>query len=301
MQDVFNQTLTLFIIMLIGLLTAKLNIFTHEVRRKLSVFLLNVLSPLIIIVNFQRDYSKDILVNMGIISIVAFAAIGGGLLLGSFIWRKSLENKKAVLHYATGFPNCGYLGYPVLGGLFGAEGIMYTAIFVMVFYFFMWTIGIKIFSGKSAKWYSPLIRPAIIAIFIGIIMFIFSIKLPVPIFDAFSMVGGMISPVAMLLVGSYLADSKIKEIFTDKHIYLVSIVRFIFIPAIIYFIIKPFNLSDIVFISCVVLSAMPAAASTVILATRFDKNPKFASRLVALTTLIAMLTIPVWIYIVTVF
>ena len=51
--------------------------------------------------------------------------------------------------------------------------------------------------------------------------------------------------------------------------------------------------------SCVLLSAMPAAANTVILATRYDKNPRFASELVALTTLISLASIPLWMYLIT--
>ncbi len=296
MQEVFNQTLTLFLIMLVGLLVAKLNIFTHEVRHKLSRFLLYITAPMLILKNFQIDYSRNLLINMGIVSIIAFVLFGAGILAGYIAWKKSPEDKRSVLHYATAFPNCGYLGYPVLGGLFGAEGIIYVAIFVMVFNIYMWTLGVRIFAGKTDKWYKPFLRPALIAVVVGIFMFIFSIKFPKPIYNALDMVGSMTSPLAMLLVGAYLADSKIKEIFGEKYIYLLSIFRFLVWPTLMFFILKPFNFEPVMYASCVLLSSMPAAANTVIMATRFNKNPKFASELVALTTLISLISIPIWMY-----
>jgi predicted permease len=231
--------------------------------------------------------------------VAAFAIIGAGLIVGKFIWKKAPQEKNVVLRYATAFPNCGYLGIPVLGGLFGTEGVIYTSAFIMSFNIYMWTFGIKIFSGKSEKWYMPFIRPAIISIVLGIIIFIFSIQLPTPLYDALSMVGGMTSPLAMLLVGSFLADSKLKDIFADKYIYILSILRFIVWPGIMFFALKPFNLPQVVFACCVLISSMPAAANTVILATSYEKNPKFASETVALTTLIALATIPVWMYFIT--
>ena len=299
MQNVFNQTLTLFIIMMVGFLVAKFEIFTHSVRKKLSQFLLYFTAPMLIVKNFQVDYSKELLRNMGIVAIIAFVLIGTGILVGRLVWRNVPEDKHPILAYATAFPNCGYLGYPVLGGLFGSEGIIYVAIFVMVFNIYMWTFGIWLFTGKTSKWYTPFLRPALIAVAIGIAIFIFQIKLPQPIYNALSMVGGMTSPLAMLLVGAYLADSKLKEIFTEKYNYLLSLLRFVLWPTIMFFALKPFNLGEVMYASCVLLSAMPAAANTVILATRYDKNPRFASELVAFTTLISMASIPVWMYLIT--
>ncbi len=299
MQNVFDQTLTLFIVMIVGLLVAKLDIFTHEVRKKLSQFLITVTSPMLIIKNFQIDYSSALLVNMGIVAIIAFLLIGLGILVGWNVWRKAGEDRRPVLAYATAFPNCGYLGYPVIGGLFGSEGIIYVAIFVMVFQIYMWTLGVWMFTGKPSKWYKPFLRPPLIAVVIGIIIFIFSVTIPTPIYNAFDMVGGMTSPLAMLLVGAYLADSKLKDILAEKQIYLLSLFRFVLWPTIMFFALKPFHFSDVMYASCVLLSAMPAAANTVILATRYDKNPKFASELVALTTLISIASIPLWMYFIT--
>lgn len=299
MQEVFNQTLTLFIVMLVGLLVAKLNILTNEVRKKLAQMLVTVVAPMLILKNFQVDYNKDLLRNMGTAAIIAFSLIGIGILVGYFVWKKAPADKKPILNYATAFPNCGYLGYPVLGGLFGAEGIIYVAIFVMVFQIYMWTLGVWIYTGKPSKWYKPFTRPPLIAVFLGIILFVFSIQIPTPIYSALSMVGGMTSPLAMLLIGAFLGDSKIKDILTDKYIYLLSIFRFIVWPTIMFFILKPFNLGDVLYASCVLLSAMPAAANTVILATRYDKNPRFASELVAFTTVISIASIPIWMYFIT--
>ena len=298
MNSITSQVLTLFLIVVVGLIAAKVNIFTDDVRKKMSDMLLNIVSPLLILKSFQIDYSQEILGNMGVTALAAVCVIGLGIIVGKLIFKKAPEDKRSVLWYASAFPNCGYLGIPVVGGIFGDEGVIYVAVFMMVFQVYMWTAGILIFTGKTEKWYKPLTRPGMIAVIIGLLTFTFGIKYPVPLYNTFSMVGGMTSPLAMLLVGAFLSDSTIKEMVTDKHTYLIALLRFAVYPTLTYFALKPFGIPYVVFATIVLLSSMPAATNTVILATKFDGNPKFASRMVTMTTLMAMALIPVWMYII---
>ncbi len=298
MNSITSQVLTLFLIVIIGFIAAKVNIMTVDVRKKLSDLLLDITSPLLILKSFQIRYSTEILSNMVIVTISAVLILGLSILVGKFIFKKAPEDKRKILWYASAFPNCGYLGIPVIGSLFGDEGVIYVAVFIMVFQAYMWTLGIHIFAGKSEKWYKALTRPAMIAVFIGIVTFIIGIQYPTPIYNTLSMVGGMTSPLAMLLVGAFLVDSTIKEMVSDKHIFYIAALRFILWPALTYLALKPFGLQYEVFATIVLISSMPAATNTVILATKFDSNPQFASRLVTLTTLMAMALIPVWMYII---
>lgn len=294
MLAVINQVGTLIIVMIIGVIAAKVGYMTDKVRKKLSDILLNIVAPLYAIKSFQMDTSPELMSNLIIVVVSAFLIISVGTLAGKFLWRKAPEDKRAILVYTSGFPNCGYLGYPLLGGLFGDEAIIYVAMFVMVFTIMFWTVGVRIHSKKVEKWYVPLTRPGLIFTIIGLILFVAQIKLPYFLFNAFSMVGSMTSPLAMMLIGAFLAEVHFREVLKDKYVYLLSGFKLIIMPLITYTILSLFHIEGLVLTVIVMISSMPAAINTVILATKFGENAKFGSAVVSVSTLLALISLPIW-------
>lgn len=296
MLAAIQQVGTLIVIVLIGVIASKVGYLPMSSRKKLSDILLNIVGPLYAIKSFQLDYSQRLLGNILTVGIAAMVVIGGGFLIGLLIWRKAPEKKRAVLQYATGFPNCGYLGYPLIGSIFGDEGVIYVAIFVMIFIIYLWTLGVRLFSKERQKWYMIFARPALIGVIIGLIFFLARIKLPVFLYNAFSMVGSMTGPLAMLLIGAFLAEVHIGKMIRDWRIYVVAFVRFVVVPVIMFFTLQALGVSGIVFATIILIASMPSAINTVLFATKFDANAKYASSVVALTTILFMLTLPVWLH-----
>ena len=298
MQDVLSRVATLVIVLLLGFILAKTNIFTQDTRKKLSELLMHVTSPLLIIKSFQIDYSTELLGEMIIVVVNAIVVIGGGLALGYLIWRRAPGDRKAALIFGGGFPNVGYMGYPILGGLFGDAGNLFVALYVMIFQLLSWTVGIRVFTGKSEKWYKVLLRPSLIAIIIGAILFLFSINIPEVLYNVADMVGEMTSPLAMMLAGAYLADNRLKTLFNDAQIYGVVVYRVLLWPAAVAGALWFFHLDYVLYACCVIIASMPVSVSTVIFAAGFDRNPQFASRMVTMTTLLSMLSVIFWMFIV---
>ncbi|MGI6189627.1 MAG: AEC family transporter, partial [Caldicoprobacteraceae bacterium] len=113
-----------------------------------------------------------------------------------------------------------------------------------------------------------------------------------PLYNAASMVGSMTSPLSMLIVGALLANLPFKEMFRGFPVYLGSFVRLIAMPLLFYLILKPFSIpADILNIS-VILTAMPAAVNTVIFAEKYGGDSELASRIVGISTVLSVMTIP---------
>ena len=72
--------------------------------------------------------------------------------------------------------------------------------------------------------------PGIIAIFLGLILFIFSIKLPFPVYRAMDLVGSMTTPISMLVIGSTLAESDFAKLFANITVFHGTLIRLVFIP-----------------------------------------------------------------------
>ena len=301
MLAVFNQILTLFVIIIIGVILAKLSILDRETRKKLSSMLVYVIAPLYVIVSFQIDFTTEILKTMGITAIFALIIIPLGFFTGKLIWRNQEKEKSQILTHASAFMNCAFMGYPVLYALFGSIGVLYASVFVMAFQIFLWTLGIMVFAEKPKHWYTPFLQPGIIGVLTGITLFVFKIELPAFLYNSFSMVGKMTPPIAMLIIGAFLSEVDIIHSLKNFPTYAVAFFRLVVAPAIALGLLKlaGFSPDDGIFFTCIViLSGMPTATNTVLFATSYDVNPKYAASVVAISTILSAITIPAWIMII---
>jgi predicted permease len=111
--------------------------------------------------------------------------------------------------------------------------------------------------------------------------------------DTFTSVGLTTTPLSMMFIGIILAEIHFKEIFNDWSVLLVSAIRLLLIPLVTYGVLKILGFNDLVLAIPVVLSAMPAAANTAIVASRYNNDYQSASKLIFVTTLLSIFTIPI--------
>ncbi|MBU3111371.1 AEC family transporter [Clostridium lacusfryxellense] len=187
------------------------------------------------------------------------------------------------------------MGYPVLESIYGGIGVFYAAIFNIPFNILVWTVGVMLFTGekdfKSMR--KTLANPALVAVFIGIILFIFSIKLPIPIENSLKIVGSTTTPISMIIVGSMLAEMKFKDAFSNVSVYYAAIVRLLIVPMIIYVTLKILKVDEFLINICVILEAMPAAVMAAIIAEKYGGDSLLASQCIFITTIVSGITIPI--------
>lgn len=292
---VFNKIIALFLIILIGVYGTKKHIINDDVNKGLRRILLEITLPLLVINSFSFSFDEGMGRNIitAFIYSILFMILGGII---SYILLKPLKGeKKKILHFANFFSNCGFIGFPIINSIFGAEGVVYTSIFNMVFTIFLWTYGVMIFSDKLSKENikKVLLNPSIIAVYIGIPIMIFNIKLPASILDTTKIVGEMTAPISMIIVGSILSKVKIKSIFKEASVYYGALIKLIVIPLAIYMIKLIIKDNSSVIDTIIVIQAMPAAAMTSIFAADFDKEKEYGAIVVFVTTLLSIITIPV--------
>ena len=188
------------------------------------------------------------------------------------------------------------MGLPVLEALYGKIGIFYASIYITAYNIFTWTNGVMIFTGeKNIKAFKKaLLNPGIIAVFIGMIILLFSIKLPYPVLRTFEILGTMTTPLSMLIIGSLIADVKFKELFSGWALYYVSLIRLVIIPLLVLVVLRIMGIHDEILLGvCLTTVAMSAAANTAVFAERYNGDSALASRIVAFTTIMSMVTIPI--------
>ena len=96
------------------------------------------------------------------------------------------------------------------------------------------------------------------------------------------------------LSGRDLIQGKMEGTVVDRDTIYYAFIRLVFIPLLVYIGCKLAGLDDLVTGVSVVFAAMPAASTTAIIASKYKKDEKFATRCVVSSTLLSLVTVPVW-------
>lgn len=282
--------------MAIGFYARKRDFLDEAVSKKLSKVLLKITNPLLVIHSFQIGFTDEILHNVITVFIFAIAAHTLSALLGQVLFRRYEGRTRSVMKFSAIYSNCAFMGFPILDSLFGKVGILFGSTYTAAFNIFLWTNGVVLFSDKKKMdgdmVKKTLLNPGILSVVIGLLIALFSISLPYPVARTVELVGSMTTPLSMLMIGSTLSDCDLKKLLQGFELYYATGVRLLFIPLLTYGVLKLLGFSGVLLSVCVLMVAMPVAATTTIFAKMYDGDSRFASRLVAFSTLASMATIP---------
>lgn len=298
--SVYEGIISLFIIMLIGIYARKKDIITDEINKGITEILLKISLPLLIISSFNITYSDELKINVMkcfYYSIITFII---SVIISKILLKRIKSENRYILQFSNVFSNCGFIGFPIIEGIYGKEGLIYASVFNMIFTIFVWTYGVSLFTGgvKKENIKKVISNPSIIAVCIGILIMIFKINLPSIILNPIETVGSITSALSMLIVGAIIANINIKDYIKDLSLYYGVVIKLLIIPILIYFVLLllpgPLKVIKVM----VLLSSMPTAAMAPIFAESFEKDRGYASVLLFLTTLFSVISFPIMIVII---
>jgi len=296
---IINQIAVLFLIMAIGFIIGKLKILTPEGNKILSKVVLFVTLPCTIlssVLNNEMDISVGDTLFFLLLSFLAYLI---AFAISIPVVRFTGGNKKihGLLNYMAVFSNCAFMGFPVVMAVFGAETAFYIALFNIPFNLLTFSIGIFLISGKGSG-FKPkqFLNTTLIVAILAIPVAVTGLKAPYVISETLRIAGSMTTPCAMILLGSTLAYVTLKDVFSEWRIFPVSALKLIIIPVITWFIFKQFVTNDLMLGILVVLSSMPTAAMSAMLAVEYKNKEHVASSGVFLSTLLCGVTVPLVIF-----
>ena len=193
------------------------------------------------------------------------------------------------------YSNCGFIGFPLIDGIFGAEGIFYMTAYTTVFNLLFWTHGVwAMGSGGNVKsTLKSLFTPAIVAVFLGLFLFVAQIRLPETLAEPLDMIADMNAPLAMIVAGINLAQADFLKSLKKIRIYCVCLLRLVFFPLVGILILAQLPLDFKVLFTVFIGMACPSGAMVIMFAERYGKDALYASEIFTLTTILCAGTIPV--------
>ncbi|MBO5265411.1 MAG: AEC family transporter [Ruminococcus sp.] len=289
----------MLILIIVGIICKKTKIITDDGNKELSKLVLTVVNPIVILMAYQTDYKPQLVKNLLIafgLSILSYII----LIVAAYLLIPQKDGRETQIErFSAIYSNCGFMGIPLVNALFGSEGIFYLTAFLTVFNLVVWTHGIILISGERnlknivKVFYSPVI----ISIVLGIIMFFAQIRLPDIITDSLNFISNLNTPLAMIVSGVTIADTKILKLLKKPGIYYVSFLKLILLPLILIAAFSLFNVNEQVRITVLVAASAPAAAMCTLQCIRYEKNSLYASEIFAASTILSVVTLPIIVHI----
>ena len=292
------QILSLFIIMVIGYIMNKRGIIDDAANVRFTRLIINISLPAQIVKAFVSNQgivsNGEVLSVFGIsfVMYLTYAVIG----ILFLILTRVKDTQRGTYLFMMMFGNVGFMGFPVVEAMMGEEAMIYAVIFNVVFNLLVYSVGILMISrkegGHTFAWKKLLNMPLMSAV-VSIVLYLANIRLPEILMRSLNFMGNMTTPVAMLILGSVIANMKVKELFKEWRIYLFTVVKLIVIPFVAILLIGKLPINSELIKGClIVLSAMPVATNSTMLAIEYGGDVSLTSKGVFFTTLLCMITIP---------
>lgn len=290
-----NTQALMFIYVVTGIIMAKTKILKHEGRSSFINLLLDITLPCMILNSFNVDIGIDELIAALEIMVISSVLTLIAWFLSKIFWRNEPHNRRAVLDFATLFSNAGNAGMPIVASVFGAEGVFYASFYLLPVRILIWTLGLSLFvdGGNFRERMKILAKtPSLVVVFIGIALMFMPFKLPGAISTAIKNMGDMTGPLSMMIIGAALGESDLRSAF-EIGAFKLTAVRLVILPVIYMVLLKLAGVETILWQVAVVLTAMPAAANTEIIAEMYGKDYQFAARCVVVSTVISLVSVPI--------
>ena len=288
----FQQNIIMFIYMLVGYVLYKNRLISAKGSGEIGKILLYVIMPVSIINSYIKDFSQEMLVGF----LLSFVAALLSLILAIVVSALFFHRRSAIREFGAAFSNAGFIGIPLVQMTLGSDAVFYVASYVALLNILQWTYGVLILTKDRSKVSVKKIatNPIVIALIIGLILFFFPIQLPDILTTVISTLASMNGPLAMIVLGAYLAQIPLRSLFTDRLTYQCTAVRLLIIPVLTILLLTlviPEAYSDIRLALLLVASA-PVGSNVAIFAQLYDKEYTDAVKDVCLSTVFSIATMP---------
>lgn len=301
MTVVVNQIIIFAFIMAVGYIAALTKVITKDSLNTLSNLIVKIILPALIfsVVAGSGVGIEDFLISGrfagGVVLTYILLTIAG--ILGSRLCK--LEGKISNIFISlTVFGNMGFMGIPLIQAVFkDPVAQVCISVYTIIDMAFLWTFGIYLCSRhqKEANFLyavKNIINPTTIALVIAFIIMAFDIPVPRLLMDTITGIGGISKYLTLMYLGGALAFVPIIKVFKKSSIFMLTAVKMLIMPLVIYIIFGSF-LPEIPRTILTLIVALPPMTTIVMVAKAYGSDDEFATEVIFVTTLFSLLTIPI--------
>ena len=268
---ILRQILTMALYMLAGFALFKTGKITIEGSKTIAAILLWLVIPSTIINSFRTDFTPEKFRIFGISLLAGIGAILLSMMISRLIFRKN-----PVDTFGASFSNAGFIGIPLVQESLGNEAVFMLVGMIVGLNIAQWTYGARLLKGEKVKTdiKQLLINPITISAAIGLILFVSGMgsKLPKVAGGFISGIASLNAPLAMLILGVYLAQTSLKSLVTTPALYRLSAVRLLLIPVITMLVLWPIPIDATIKLTIIIGASAPAGANVAVYSQVYQQD-----------------------------
>ncbi|MEM5780466.1 MAG: AEC family transporter [Lawsonibacter sp.] len=281
----------------VGVYLRRGGVITDEGRDCITDILMDVVLPCNIFLSFQANVDRETIRSFPVTILISVLVMVGTAALGNICYLRKEESQAKVFRYGLVNSNALFIGLPVVQSLLGQEGVLQLTIYMIFVRMFCWSYGLSLYTGVKADWRQSLrkllLHPCMVAAALGLAVLLSGCRLPVFLSRTLEYCSSCLMALSMILIGVVLANLEIRHL-VRADVLTFAALRLIVVPGAVCFGCLLFQMPPIVTATCTLLAGMPAASLTAVLAARYRGDAELGSLLVAVSTLLSAVTIPLW-------
>lgn len=293
MQLVFSQILVILLYMAVGFAAGRRGLIRPEQRKYLSALCSNLILPFTILSASAQEVSRQTMAGL-LISTAYMFGLFGVVILASLAYHRAKGASRGVTAVTTGlltYPNCTFLGLPLCRALFGEMAVLYNAATLIAFNVLFFSVQYSLFTGEGMK-LKNLLTPSMLATVGLIVMLAAGLHFPAPVQTVCAGIGGMISPLTLMIIGVMLSESRLSAVLREGRCYVVAVLRNLVIPLAGMLALRLLPIDFDARLCVLVYIATPCATLTSIYAIKCDMEPEYSAHAVLLSTIFFAATLP---------
>ena len=291
----FQQMIALFIFMLIGYGMSKKGVMDRKGEKTLSWIIVNVANPAMILQSgldseiepsaLARTFLYGAIMYTGLLVIAA--VLPGLLRVG--------KDSRGVYRTMTVFSNIGFMGYPLIRAMYGAEALVHAGIFSFFYNALIYTYGVSCVRGKTQQEEKPwkaMINVGTISCVAAILLLFLHFETPLFVESTVTNLANLTASLSMMVIGASLTAFPLRRLITDVRLLLFSAIKLLILPILGILFFRQLETDPMKLGVLLVMLATPAGSMNTMLAQQYDGDVDLSARGVALTTILSVVTIP---------
>ena len=284
---IVTQMTILLLLMIVGFVGAKKNIFNDEVNVYTSNILLKIGIPGLIISSVKNGspFTGNELFN--VLVIFSIFVIFTGIVSKIIVEVLRIKENKALWQFMILFTNSGFMGLPAIQAILGDKAMLYGALFLLPLNCLMYGYGESLFR-KGGFSFKKFMNGPMIA---SVVALILNIKLPYILGQTCTDVGNVTTPLSMMVIGAGLVKMDIKELL-DLKLWGFTLFKMVLLPLFYMFSLSLFHIDPLIENTLVLIMCMPVASNSSVYALMYGEDATLASKAIFMTSVACVVTIP---------
>lgn len=280
---------------LVGYVLEKKHLVAQDATQTLSKLLTLLFCPALTLNNLATNLNRRAIVEHRELLIVGTVMIVVSIILSRPLSKwisHGDEDLEGILDYNLIYGNYGYIGYPMIQGVFGEAALARFLLFAVPLNAVCFTYGRMVVEGRKRVSLQFLLTPLSLSIWIGLLLGILEIPLPRVVTGFLSASGSCTGPISMLITGMMLSRADLGWCLRQPINYLLSALRLLILPLLALAVLYPLGVRGEALFFTGSFMCFPFGNNPIVFREAMGRDAQKAAGMTLVSYLFSLITVP---------